>query len=584
MFRFNSRLVLKLSLSILALLVLLSSVLIVMQIRNTKKASEEAIGSFNMHMAEAYAGQFDLKSYADFLKNATETDLYWNLREELNLYRQRIGAMYVYTVRIDGDKKPILLIDGQPRSSDSASPIGEVTDMPEQAIEAILDGQPAKTSVIRNPEYGDYLSSYAPLRDADGKVIGALGIDTNVSVANSIYRDVIRNSMPLFVLMGILTLLIFILIVWFMSRALRPLGVIVKGAEAIARGDLADAKAHLGAKRVRSKDEIGQAYSAMIRMTERLGVTLGDVVRDMADTTQSLVRSTNQFGSESERMVAMNESLEQSAAELADGAKHQRIGAEESAKSVGEMAAAIGRIAEASASVTEVSGEALASAERGRNAIGWLREQVASMSDAARQTTESVQVLEACMQEIEPALAAVTGISDQTKLLALNASIEAARAAEHGAGFAIVAGEVRKLADASAVAVKHIAELLLQIKQESVRIGERMREEGQEINRGEELSGQAERLFNLAMDRFVLVNGQIQEISAASEEVLAGSEEVSASVEQISRISRQAEDSTEALRAMSARQLEAAKRIADTTELLRERSSGLEAAVGKFKL
>ncbi|MCC3374508.1 methyl-accepting chemotaxis protein [Cohnella sp. REN36] len=537
MFRVHSRLVFKLSLSILALLTLLSSALIVVQVGNTKKASEEAIGNFNMHMAEAYAGQFDTKSYADFLQNAAETDLYWTIREEMNRYRERIGAMYVYTVRIDGEKKPILLVDGQPRGSDSASPIGEVTDMPAEAVEAVLDGKPAKTGIIRNPEYGDYLSSYAPLHDADGKVIGALGIDTDVSVANTIYRDVLGKSAPLFALMGGLALLIFLLIVWFLSRALRPLGTIVKGAEAIARGDLAEAKMHLEARKVKSKDEIGQAYSAMLGMAERLGVTLGDVVRDMAVTAQHLVQSTGQFGAESERMVAMNEHLERSAGELADGARLQRIGAEESAKSMGEITAAIGRIAQASASVTEASGEALDSAERGKDAIGWLREQVASMAEAAGQTTESVRVLEACMQEIEPALTAVMGISDQTKLLALNASIEAARAGEHGAGFAVVAGEVRKLADASAVTVRRIAELLLQIRDESARIGERMRREGREIGKGEELSGQAERLFRLAMDRFVLVNGQVQEISSASQEVLAGSEEVAASAEQIATIS-----------------------------------------------
>lgn len=584
MIRIRSRLLVKLSASVLVLLVLLSAVLIYMQVRNTKKASEEAIGSFSMHMAEAYAQQFDAQSYAAFLQDAQENDLYWKLRGELNRYRTEIGALYVYTVRIDDKKQPILLIDGQPRGSDSASPIGEVTDVPASAIDALLKGQAAKTSVIRNPEYGDYLSAYAPLRDSNGQLIGFLGIDTDVSVAKSIYRDVIQGSVPVFVLMGALALLAFAVIAWLMYRALRPLGIIIRGAEAIARGHLAEAKAHLGTKKIRAQDEIGQAYSAMLAMTERLGVTLGDVVRDMTATTQSLVRSTEQFGSDTEKLVELNERLERSAAELAEGARHQRVGAEESAKSMAEITVAIGRIAEASAEVTGASVEALESAERGRDAIGSLREKVSSMSDAAKQTTDSVEVLEACMQEIEPALEAITGISDQTKLLALNASIEAARAGEHGAGFAIVAGEVRKLADASAVAVKRIAELAGQIRSESSRIGDRMRTEGREMTQGAELSSQAEALFNLAMDRFVLVDSQIQEISAASEEVLAGSEEVAASVEQISRISREAENGTESLQAMSAHLLEAGKRIADTSEQLKERGNGLEAAVGKFKL
>lgn len=580
----KNRLVVKLSLSVLVLLILLFSALIFVQVQNTKQASEQAIGSFNMHMAEAYAEQFDLKSYEAFLQAPEENDLYWTIREEMNQYRARIGAMYVYTVQINDKEEPILLIDGQPRGSDSASPIGEVTDMPKQAIEAVLNGELAKTGVIRNPEYGNYLSSYAPLRDADGKVIGVLGIDTSVSVANSIYRDVIRGSLPVFVMMGTLALLAFAVIAWLMFRALRPLNTVVKGADAIARGDFAEAKAHLGSGKAGSKDEIGQAYAAMIRMADKLGETLGDVVRDMGATAKSLVESTGQFGSESERMLELNRRLEQSVAELADGTKHQRIGAEESAKSMAEMAAAIGRIAEASAAVTEASSEALASAEQGKRSIKGLREQVLSMSEAVTQTSESVRLLQDCMQEIEPALAAISEISNQTKLLALNASIEAARAGEHGSGFAVVAGEVRKLADSSVVAVERVAELLLQIREESDLIGGRMRKEGQEVARGVDVSGEAEKLFELAMDRFVLVNGQIQDVSAASQEMLAGSEEVAASVEQIASITQEAEKNTDAIREMSAQQLETATRIAGTTGMLKERSAGLEAAVEKFKL
>ncbi|KKC48477.1 hypothetical protein VE23_17520 [Paenibacillus sp. D9] len=584
MFRFRSRLVFKLSIMILSTLVILSSALIYLQILSTKKASEEAIGSFSMHTAEAYAGQFDLKSYETYLKDAGENDLYWSLREELNRYRLQIGAQYVYTVRIDDKGQPLIVIDGQPKGSDSASPIGEVTDVPKEAVEAILKGQTAKTGIIENTEYGDYISSYAPLLDSAGTVIGAIGIDTNVSVSNTIYREVMHKSMPVFALMGILTLAVFLLIALFMSRALRPLGMIVKGAEAMARGDLAEAKSHLDIRRASSKDEIGQAYSAMMKMTERLGVTLGDVVRDVKMTTHDLVHSTDQFRTEADGMVALNVQLGQSIADMAEGAEHQRSGAEESAKSMEEITQAIQRVSEASSSVSIASMGALETAEQGRSSILWLREQVASISDVAEQTTNSVQVLNRYMHEIEPVLYAITAIAEQTKLLALNASIEAARAGEHGAGFAVVAGEVRKLAESSSVSVTQITSLLQQIQQESALIGERMAEEAEEMVRGTELSSQVEALFVDTVDRFHFVNSHIQEISAAAEEVLAGSEEAAASVEQIARITAATAENAASIQRMSTNQLEAAKRITDTTELLKKRSSTLEAAVERFNL
>jgi len=584
MSRLRSRLVFKLSGIILAILIILSTTLLYMQVQNTKKASEEAIGEFSIHTAEAYAGQFNLKSYETFLQDVQESDLYWSIREELNRYREQIGAVYVYTVQIDDEGQPIILIDGQPKGSDSASPIGEVTDMPKEAVEAILQGRSAKSGIIENPEYGDYISSYAPLRNSAGTIIGALGIDTDVSVSKQIYRDVIQQSTPVFVVMGILVLVFFLLIVWFMSRALRPLGIIVQGAEAIARGDVAEAKRHMNTKQVASKDEIGQVYSAMAKMIERLGVTLGDVTQDMKATTHNLVQSTDQFSLEAEQLVSLNEKLEQSITELAEGAQHQRQGAEDSAKSMEEITLAIQRVAEASSEVSKASLEALEIADEGKNSIHRLREQVATMSDVASQTANSVQVLNSYMKEIEPVLLSITDVADQTKLLALNASIEAARAGEQGAGFAVVAGEVRKLAEASSVSAQHITSLLKQIQQESAHIGERMSVGSDEMVKGTELSGQAESLFNHTIDRFVIVNNGIQEISAGAEEVLAGSEEVAASVEQISQISVQAAENTTSIQKMSVEQLEAAKRIADTTEQLKQRSEGLEAAVEKFKL
>jgi len=584
MFIFRSRLVLKLSVSILAVLILLSSALLYIQIQSIKKASEEAIGNFSIHIAEAYAGQFHLQSYETYLGDVRENELYWSLREELNRYRLQIGALYVYTVKIDDKGQPVILIDGQPKESEAASPIGELTDMPKEAVEAVLQGESAKTGIIHNPEYGDYISAYAPLRNSNGTVVGALGIDTDASVSNTIYRELVQKNIPLFIFMGILTCMVFILIAWFISRALKPLRMIVNGAEAMARGNLAEAKSYLGTAHSSSKDEIGQAHSAMIGMIGRLGTLLEDVVRDVSLTAQSIIQSTNQFGSEADRMLTLNTQLEQSATAMADGARHQRVGAEDSANAMQEIAGAIQRVADASTSVSGASGGALETAEQGRDSIHFLRTQVEYISDVASQTTTSVQVLHACMQEIEPVLQAITSVSEQTKLLALNASIEAARAGEHGAGFAVVAGEVRKLAEASSVSVEQIASFLQQIRQESIQIGERMQKGSHEINKGTELAGKAEKLFGLTMDQFIVVNHQIQEISAAAEQILAGSEEVAASVEQISQISKRAEEDTASIHKMSVHQLEAAKRISDTNELLMKRSSGLEEAVAKFKL
>ena len=584
MFRIFSKLTVRLSLIILLIMTVLFSTFIYMQTESTKIASEQTIGSLNMKVAEAYATQFDVEGYEQFLQQPEETELYWKLREELNQFRLEIGALYVYTVQIDQNNIPLLLIDGQPQQSEVASPIGEVTDIPAAAIEQLWNGSSAKSDVIVNPEYGSYISSYAPIHNASGTLIGVLGIDTDVSVSTTIYEQLISNLTSTFIILGAITFIVFLIIALFLFRSLRRLGILVNGAQSIADGDIAKANQVLGTIRKHSKDEIGQVYEAMVKMSAKLGVMLGDVARDMKATTEQLVHSTNQFTVEADNLLHMNSNLAESASELALEAEQQHTGAEECASSMQEITSAITRVSDSSATVSGASHEALQSAEQGVSSIASMQEQVKQMSQLVQHTSSSVHLLNDYMSQIEPVLHAITSIADQTKLLALNASIEAARAGEHGKGFAVVANEVHKLAISASSSTSHAVELLSKIGEESARIGERMAEESKEIEISQTLSSQVKALFEQTASRFHVVNLHIEEISAATEELLASSQEVAASVEQISQISKTTAAHATSFQQMSLQQLEAVRTIASTTELLKNSSDRLDATVKQFKL
>ncbi|WP_172199172.1 methyl-accepting chemotaxis protein [Saccharibacillus qingshengii] len=580
----TKKLAFKLALVILLVLAVLFSVFVYMQNENVKKASEYTISSFNLKMAEAFVTQFDVKEYEDYLSDTQENEQYWQLREKLDRYRTEIGAMYVYTVRIDSSKQPILIIDGQPADSQTASPIGEVTDIPDEAIEELLKGNAAKTGILVHPDYGSYISSYVPLRNAGGTVIGILGIDTDVAVANQISKQFIDSSFLFYLLMGALTLIVFAVIAWFLYRALRPLSFIVQGAQAIAAGEIGRANQVLSAVGKPSKDEIGQTYEAMVKMSARLGVTLGYVMRDMQHTTQTLVQSSQRFTSEANLLLHMNHQLNESAGTLALEARSQYAGAEESARSMQEITSAIERVTHSSANVSSVSTEVLEAAVQGKTSMDSLQRQITEMSKLVAHTTASVETLHDYMKEIEPVLQAITSIADQTNLLALNASIEAARAGEEGAGFAIVAGEIRKLAGLSSTSASHVAGLLTKIGRETSTIGERMNEESAEIRKSSELSTRVGQLFEHNVVRFNEIALHMEELSASAEEILAGSEEVSSSIQEISRTSKAASDYSDSLQQLAVQQLEASKAISDTTKHLEQSSSSLEKTIAKFEL
>ncbi|MEJ8303044.1 methyl-accepting chemotaxis protein [Saccharibacillus sacchari] len=580
----TKKLAVKLSIIIFLVLAILFTTFVYMQNENVKKASEYTISSFNMKMAEAFATQFDMEQYKSFLSNPVENDLYWQIREQLNTYRSEIGAMYVYTVSINEDKQPILLVDGQLVDSDSASPIGEVTDIPEEAIEKLLKGENASTGIIVHPEYGSYISAYVPIRDSSGSMIGVLGIDTDVSVANQISNQFIDRSFLFYMGMAGITLIIFAVIALFLYRALKPLGIIVKGAQAIADGEIGNANQVLSTVSKYSKDEIGQTYEAMVKMSARLGVTLGDVMRDMQETTQTLVQSSHRFTSEANLLLTMNNELNQSAATLTMEANNQYAGAEDCARSMQEITSAIERVTHSSANVSNASTEVLDAATQGKSSMDGLQKQITEMSQLVGHTSNSVQTLHFYMNEVEPVLQAITTIADQTNLLALNASIEAARAGEQGAGFAIVAGEIRKLAGLSSTSASRVVELLSKISQETATIGERMTQESTEIKKSSELSTQVSALFEHTVTRFNEISVHMEDISASAQQILAGSEEVSASVEQISKISKITADYTVSLQDLSLQQLQASKTIAATTKSLEQSTFSLERTLTKFEL
>ncbi|OWR26952.1 hypothetical protein CDO73_24350 [Saccharibacillus sp. O23] len=580
----TQKLSVKLSVIIFLVLAVLLSTFVYMQNENVKKASEYTISSFNMNMAEAFASQFDVESYEAFAANPTENEQYWQIRNKLNQYRSEIGAMYVYTVTIDQDQQPILIVDGQPKGSDTASPIGEVTDIPKEAIAKLLKGEKAQTGIIVHPEYGSYISAYVPLIDAGGKMIGILGIDTNVTVANQISDQFLQSSFLFYILMAGMTLIIFAVIAVFLYRALRPLSVIVESSQAIANGEIGKANQLLNTVKNRSNDEIGQTYEAMTKMSVRLGHTLGDVVQEMRDTTQTLVQSSHRFTSEADLLLSMNNQLNESAATLTIEANNQYASAEECARSMQEITSAIERVTHSSADVSGASTEVLEAAARGKSSMDGLQRKITEMAQLVGHTSDSVNTLHLYMNEIGPVLQSITSIAEQTNLLALNASIEAARAGEDGAGFAVVAGEIRKLAGLSSTSASHVVDLLSKISQEVAIIGERMSEESEEIQKSNELSNQVHSLFARTVVRFNQISGHMEEISASAEEILAGSEEVSASVEQISQISKTTADYTLSLQQLSIRQLEASKAIAETTQLLGRSSDSLEKTIVRFEL
>jgi methyl-accepting chemotaxis protein len=186
------------------------------------------------------------------------------------------------------------------------------------------------------------------------------------------------------------------------------------------------------------------------------------------------------------------------------------------------------------------------------------------------QSAQTVKALGKSSDQIGEIIGVIDDIADQTNLLALNAAIEAARAGEQGRGFAVVADEVRKLAERTTKATKEIAGMIKQIQGETTGAVSAMEEGTKEVEQGKELAEKAGVSLKEIVEVSQRVTDMVAQIAAASEEQSSASEQISKNVEAISAVTGETASGTQ--------------QIARAAEDLNRLTENLQQLVGRFKL
>jgi methyl-accepting chemotaxis protein len=308
--------------------------------------------------------------------------------------------------------------------------------------------------------------------------------------------------------------------------------------------------------------------------TKRLEVSSDDEVAELArwfntflDKLQEILR---EVASDSNSLAVAGEEISATARQHAEGAELQSDQATQVATAMQEMASTVQQISENSNNAAAASVKAAETARQGGKVVEESLSRMRSIAQSVGESATKVQELGKQSDQIGKIIGVIDDIADQTNLLALNAAIEAARAGEQGRGFAVVADEVRKLAERTGNATKEITEMIQRIQDETKIAVTAMREGTMQVDMGVALNIQA----GLSLEDIIRMSEQvgdmIAQIATAANQQSATTGQINGSIEQIAKIT--------AGSAAGAQQ---------TTEALRDLSSlasGLRRLVGQFRL
>lgn len=353
-----------------------------------------------------------------------------------------------------------------------------------------------------------------------------------------------------------------------------PLKAMAKAVKQIAQGDLT-----IQDVQVKSKDEIGTlatAFNDMKQSIQALIRTSGETAHELSAVAEELTASTTQVTATSNYVATTVE-------DIASSSKISSTVSNDASLAINETTAGIQQIADATYSVLGKAKQTKETADAGQLTIEHAQQQMNIIYHSTKDTTALIARLTKQSEEIQNITKVITDITEQTNLLALNAAIEAARAGEHGKGFAVVADEVRKLASQSKDSAHIIVQLTSDILWETKNVEAAVLHGQTTVEQGVEVIAQAGTAFHKIVHAIEDVTEEVTTVTAITQEMSASSEEISASIQELNGHVGKNAQGTEEMAQQIVKQVASLQEINNISASLNDKALELSNSISSFK-
>ena len=410
------------------------------------------------------------------------------------------------------------------------------------------------------------------------KVLYTTNSTTGWKLAGVLMTDEIKKAAaPIFNKTGIVLLVSYligaILVFFVIKSILKPINQLKVQAQNIQNGDLTQKTD------IKTKDEIGQLGLAFNEMQDSLRA----MVQKMEQNAELVAASAEQLTASADQTSVVTEHVSGAIQEVASSTETQTNRVSQNIQALQRVSEGVHQITESSSVVSKLAQHTSDQADIGGQVVSNTVMQMSSIQTSVEESNLIIQSLYERSKQVSSILTAVTDIADQTNLLALNAAIEAARAGEHGRGFAVVADEVRKLADQSQNSVKEILEIVQGIQEDTKLSVDIMAQVKGNVQEGVNISQEAIEKFDRINESMKEMNPQMARASSIVQEIQKALGVLNTSSEELSFVAEENAKAAEEVAASTEEQLASMEEITASAKSLAEIAVELKEVTSDYR-